>query len=160
MRSVLAQRERVMPKLDLQSIEQINRTGYPAPYAEPMALRHFRRLAPVAGLSDFGVSHVTLKPGGISSQRHWHEEEDEFVVMLEGEAVLVEEHGEAVLRAGDCAVFPKGVANGHHLVNRSGSDCVFIAVGRPAAGDCHYPDIDLKVDGASGRFVHKDGTPY
>jgi uncharacterized cupin superfamily protein len=160
MRFILAQRERVMPKLDLHSIEQTNRTGYPSPYDQPMALRFQRRVAQAAGLSDFGVNHVTLKPGGISSQRHWHEEEDEFVLMLEGEAVLVEEGEETVMRAGDCAVFPKGVPNGHHLINRSERDCAFIAVGRPPTGYCHYPDIDLKVDGNSGRFVHRDGTPY
>jgi uncharacterized cupin superfamily protein len=149
-----------MPKLELDSIPQVNTTGYPAPFAAPMAKRHSRRLAPVAGLTDFGVSHVVLEPGGISSQRHWHEEEDEFLVMLEGEAVLVEEEAETVLRPGDCAAFPKGVANGHQVVNRSGAPCTFVAVGRPAWGECHYPDIDLHINGASGRFTRKDGTPY
>lgn len=149
-----------MPKLDLAAIEQINRTGYPPPYSEPMAKRHYRRLAPAAGLLDFGVSHVVLEPGGISSQRHWHEGEDEFLVMLDGEAVLVEEDGETVMRGGDCAAFPKGVANGHHLVNRSDAPCIFIVVGRPATTDGHYPDIDLHLDAATGAFTHKDGTAY
>jgi uncharacterized cupin superfamily protein len=147
-----------MPKLDLDTIPQTNATGYPPPYAEPMAKRHYRRLAPAAGIEDFGVSHVVLEPGGISSQRHWHEGEDEFVVMLEGEAVLIEDEGETVMRAGDCASFPKGVANGHNLVNRGDRPCIFIAVGKPAKSDCHYPDIDLHLDGASGRFTRKDGT--
>jgi len=149
-----------MPKLDLASIEQTNRTGYPMPYAAEMTGRFYRRLAPAAGLTDFGASHVTLKPGGISSQRHWHEAEDELVVMLSGEAVLIEDEGETVLRAGDVAAFPKGVANGHHLVNRSGEDCVFVAIGRTAASDCHYPDIGMRLEGATGRYVHADGTPY
>lgn len=149
-----------MPKLDLDSIPRTNATGYPSPWREEMAKRHYRRLGPVSGLTDFGVSHVTLEPGGVSSQRHWHEEEDEFVVMLEGEAVLVEEEGETVMRAGDCASFPKGVPNAHRLVNRSDSPCVFIAVGRHAMTNCHYPDIDLHLDGATGRFTRKDGTPY
>jgi len=149
-----------MPKLDLDAIESTNRTGYPAPYAEAMAKRHYRRLAPAAALADFGASHVTLEPGGISSQRHWHESEDELVVMLDGEAVLVEEDGETAMRAGDVAAFPKGVPNGHHLVNRSGAPCTFVAIGRPAESDCHYPDIDLRLDGASQRFTRKDGTAY
>src|SRR5687768_6954902 len=100
-------RRKAMPKLDLEAIEQINVTGYPSPYREAMTKRRYRKLAVPAGLSDFGVSHVVLEPGGISSQRHWHEGEDEFVVMIEGEAVLVEEDGETALRAGDCAAFPK-----------------------------------------------------
>ena len=149
-----------MPKLDLDAIEQINRTGYPPPYAEPMAKRHYRRVAPAAGIEDFGISHVVLEPGGISSQRHWHEGEDEFVVLLEGEAMLVEEEGETVMRPGDCAAFPKGVPNGHHLINRSERPCVFVAIGKPAATDCHYPDVDMHLDAASGSYTHKDGSPY
>jgi uncharacterized cupin superfamily protein len=149
-----------MPRLDLESIEQTNRTGYPAPFAAAMDKRWYRRLAPAAGLEDFGASHVVLKPGGISSQRHWHEGEDEIVIMLSGEAVLVEEGGETMMRAGDIAAFPKGKADGHHLVNRSKEDCVFVAVGRVAATDCHYPDVDMHLDAKCGVFTHKEGSPY
>ena len=149
-----------MPKLDLDSIEQTNRTGYPPPYDGPMAKRHYRRLAPAAGIGDFGASHVVLEPGGISSQRHWHEGEDELVVMLDGEAVLIEDEGETVMRAGDVATFPKGVANGHHLVNRSGEACVFIAIGKPATSGCHYPDIDLHLDAETQAFLRKDGSGF
>jgi uncharacterized cupin superfamily protein len=150
-----------MPKLDLDAIEPSNRTGYPPPYDAPMAKRWQRRFAAAAGLTDFGANHVIMEPGGISSQRHWHEGEDELVVMLEGEAVLVEEDGETVMRAGDIAVFPKGVANGHQLVNRSDAPCTFLAIGRTPERDCHYPDIDLHVDAAQGlRFTRKDGTLY
>ena len=125
-----------------------------------MAKRWYRRVAPAAGLEDFGLSHVRLEPGGISSQRHWHEGEDEVVIMLAGEAVLIEDGGESVMRPGDIAAFPKGVPNGHHLVNRGDRECVFVAIGRAATTDCHYPDIDVHLDGASGKFVHKDGSPY
>lgn len=149
-----------MPKLDLDVIAETNRTGYPDPYAAEVGGRWYRRLAPAAGITDFGASHVRLEPGAVSSQRHWHEGEDEIVIMLAGEAVLVEEEQETLLRAGDVAAFPKGVANGHHLANRSQTDCLFVAIGRPAESDCHYPDIDLHLDGATGRYMRKDGTPY
>ncbi|PTQ08589.1 transcriptional regulator [Sphingomonas oleivorans] len=149
-----------MPKLDLDAFPLTNRTGYPAPYSADVAGRRYRRLGPGAGLEDFGVTHVTLEPGAWSSQRHWHEGEDEFVVMLSGEAVLVEEGSRVVMRAGDCAAFPKGKANAHHLVNEGERPCVFIAIGRPAASACHYPDIDLYLDGATQRYAHRDGTPY
>lgn len=154
-----------MPKLDLDTIPQTNRTGYPAPYSAQVQGRWYRRLAPASGLSDFGVSHVTLKPGAWSSQRHWHEGEDEFVVMLSGEAVLVDNDGEHVMRAGDCASFPKGDGNGHVLQNRGAADCVFVAVGANAAtagqaeSDCHYPDIDMHLPGG-GSFVRKDGRGF
>ncbi|WP_188056262.1 cupin domain-containing protein [Sphingosinithalassobacter sp. CS137] len=148
-----------MPKLDLDTIPQTNATGYPAEYADAVEGRWYRRLGPAGGLTEYGVSHVTLKPGAWSSQRHWHEGEDEFVVMLSGEAVLVDDSGEHVMRAGDCAAFPKGERNGHVLQNRSAADCVFVAVGRPAASDCHYPDIDMHLVAGEG-FRRKDGSGF
>jgi len=150
-----------MPKVDLSQIEQTNRTGYPQPYAQDVAGRLYRRIGQATGLKDIGVSHCVLKPGAWSSQRHWHEGIDEFVVMLEGEAILVEQDGETILRPGDCAVFPKDVPNGHHLINRSDRDCSFLAFDcQYGEGDCHYPDIDLRYDVANERMTHKDGTPY
>lgn len=150
-----------MPKLDLDSVEENNRTLYPQQFAAPLAGRWVRRLAPATGLEDFGASLVRLEPGAWSSQRHWHEGEDELVVMLGGEAVLVEEGERTVLRAGDIATFRKGVANGHHLVNDSDRPCRFLAIGRPAGeSDCHYPDIDMHLDGASGHFTRKDGSAF
>lgn len=148
-----------MPKLDLDAIPQVNSTGYPPPFDAPVAGRWQRRIGPAAGLTAMGVSHVTLRPGAWSSQRHWHAGEDEFLVMLSGEAVLIEDEGETVLRAGDCAAWAAGARNGHHLVNRSDADCVFLAVGagdRSAGGA--YADIDMifTPDG----YLHKDGTPY
>src|SRR3546814_5914036 len=82
-----------MPKLDLDTIPQTNATGYPAPFDRAVAGRWYRRLAPPTGLSDFAASHVVLKPGAWSSQRHWHAGEDEMLVMIAGEAVLVEDDG-------------------------------------------------------------------
>ena len=148
-----------MPKLDLDSIEQTNRTGYPEPYARQVAGRLYRRLAPAGGLTLLGASHVVLLPGAWSSQRHWHEGEDEFLVMLTGEAVLVDDTGEHALRPGDCAAFPKGDRNGHYLQNRSAGECSFVVVsaGPPRGGD--YPDIDMRFT-ADGRYVHDDGTDY
>lgn len=148
-----------MPKLELERIEQVNRTGYPAPFDAEVQGRWYRRLAPAAGLTDFGVSHVVLKPGAWSSQRHWHEGEDEFLVMLAGEAVLVEDEGRTVLRAGDCAAFPKGVRNGHHLRNESEADCVFVVVGGGEQLGGAYSDIDMLFT-TDGRYTRKDGTEY
>ena len=147
-----------MPRTDLDSIAQRNDTGYPGAHARLVQQRWVRRLAPVAGLTDFGVTHVVLKPGAASSQRHWHEDEDEFLVMLSGEAMLVEEGARTLLRAGDMAAFPKGEPDGHHLVNEGDTDCAFVAFGRPPTGDCHYPDIDLLWSG--GVYRHKDGRRY
>ena len=148
-----------MPKLDLEAITQTNATGYPAHFADRVRGRWYRRLAPAAGICDFGASHVTLEPGAWSSQRHWHEGEDELVVMLAGEAVLVDDTGEHPMRPGDIAAFSKGDANGHVIQNRSDAPCVLVAIGRPSASDCHYPDIDMHLTDGRG-FHRKDGSDF
>jgi len=151
-----------MPKVDLNSIERINRTGYPPPFDREVAGRSSQKLGPLFSLIDFGATVTTLEPGAWSSQRHWHEGEDELVVMLEGEAVLVEDGGETVMRPGDIAVFPKGAANGHHLINRSEAPCRLVAIGKAAvSAPVYYSDIDMMIDPAKGLdYRHKDGTPY
>lgn len=153
-----------MPKLDLDAIPQLNRTGYPPEHAGQVAGRLYRRLSPAGGLSQFGASHVVLKPGAWSSQRHWHDEEDELLVMLSGEAVLVEDaigenDGRTLLTAGDVCAWPKGVTNGHHLRNESEADCSFVVIGSNSPGGGGYSDIDMLFT-ADDRYVHKDGSPY
>ncbi|WP_294172091.1 cupin domain-containing protein [uncultured Sphingomonas sp.] len=148
-----------MPKLDLNAIEQVNRTGYPPPFDQQVQGRWYRRLAPAGGLTDFAASHVVLKPGAWSSQRHWHDGEDEFLVMLSGEAVLVEDEGAMLLRAGDCVAFPKGTGNGHHLRNESESESVFVVVGAGTSKGGGYSDIDMLFT-EYGHYTRKDGTPY
>jgi uncharacterized cupin superfamily protein len=148
-----------MPKLDLDAIEAVNRTGYPPPFDAAVAGRWYKRLAPAAGLTAFAASHVVLKPGAWSSQRHWHVGEDEFLVMLSGEAVLVDDKGEQLLRPGDCAAFPMNDGNGHHLQNRSEADCAFVVVGAGTEQGGDYSDIDMRFT-PEGDYVHKDGRPY
>lgn len=148
-----------MPKIDLNHIEQVNRTGYPHPFDREVEGRWYRRLGPATGLTDFGVSHVVLKPGSWSSQRHWHNGEDEFLVVLEGEAILVEDEGRTLLGPGDCAAWPKGNTNGHHLRNESDRDCVFVVVGAGSNEGGGYSDIDMMFT-ADNQYVRKDGTPY
>ena len=149
-----------MPKIDLDAVPRTNATGYPPPYAAEVEGRWYRRLAPVAGLSKLGASHVTLKPGAYSSQRHWHRGQDELVVMLEGEAVLIEDDGEHPVLPGDVLAWPAGVENGHRLHNRSDGDCVFVAIsaGNRDGDSGEYPDIDMVFD-ADG-YARKDGRRY
>jgi uncharacterized cupin superfamily protein len=149
-----------MPKIDLTRVPERRGSGYPAPFAQAAQGRIKQALGDAGGLSDFGVNLTRLPPGGWSSQRHWHTGEDEFVYVLSGELVLVTDAGEQPLRAGECAAFPKNLADGHHLINRGSEMAVYLEVGTRSAEDaCHYPDIDLHVDGRRG-FTHKDGTPY
>ena len=150
-----------MPKIDVSSVPARKGSYYPSPFDAPCATRTRRRLGDAGGLKDFGVNLMTLPPGGWSSQRHWHSHEDEFVYVLEGELTLVEDEGSTVLRAGDCASFPKNSGNGHHMINRSATTAVYLEVGSRHPDDlATCSDIDLKSANADGRFVRKDGTPY
>ena len=134
----------------------ISHSGYLPPYKAAVAGRSWQAVGTAGGLSQFGANLVTLAPGAWSSQRHWHMAEDELVVLLTGELVLVEDDGETALGPGDIATFKAGVANGHHLQNRSAATATFLAIGtdRPDTDECHYPDIDQYWSEATG-FVPK-----
>ena len=152
-----------MPKIDIDKIVLDTATRYPPPFNKAVEGRARKRLGRAAGLDHFGVNICTLKPGAASSQRHWHEKEDELVYVLEGEVVLCEDDGETVLKPGDAAAWKAGVPNGHCLVNRSEYDAVIIEVGtRAAAERAHYSDIDMMVErGEKGaRYTRKNGEPF
>lgn len=146
-------------RIDKHAAPTVNGTLYPEPFDQPCRPRRRIRLGDAAGLDQFGVNLCRLPPGAWSSQRHWHTHEDEFVYVAEGEVVLVTEEGEETLRAGDCAGFKAGAADGHHLQNRSTMDALILEVGSRREEDiAYYPDIDLVADGPD--YLHRDGTPY
>jgi uncharacterized cupin superfamily protein len=151
-----------MPKIDIAAAPARIGTGYPPPYDAPCQGRYRAKLGDAAGLTQFGVNLLTLPPGQWSSQRHWHTAEDEFTWVVSGEVVLVTDAGEQVLRAGDCAGFPAGVANGHHFQNRSDAEATLLEVGsrRPDEDGCDYPDIDLTLAKGASGYTHRDGTAY
>ena len=148
-----------MPKVDLDPISPSNATGYPDPFHKEVRGRWWKRIAPLAGLTELGASHVTLEPGAWSSQRQWHDGEDEMVIMLSGTAVLVEDDGETEVEAGDILAWAKGSTNGHHLINRSKEPCTFVAISAGPRTGGGYSDIDMAFTD-DGRFCRRDGTEY
>lgn len=152
-----------MPKLDLSQVPLKTGSIYPEPYASMMQGRSSLRLGQAGGLTQFGVNLVTLEPGALSSLRHWHLNEDEFVMVTEGECVLVEDAGETVMRPGDCAAFPANTPDGHHFINRSEVVARFLVVGTKAPREvATYSDVDLRVEmeGGQARFTYRDGTDW
>lgn len=152
-----------MPKIDIASVPVRASTIYPEQFAGKLAGRSKQALGNAAGLDQFGVNLTRLAPGAVSALRHWHENEDEFVFVIEGEATLVEDGGETLLRAGDAAGFKAGIANGHQIANRSGSDVVYLEIGtRAVAERALYPDDDLVYERINGkfRFMRRDGAAY
>lgn len=139
-------------------------SNYPEPFASRMAGRVKQPLGDLFGLTNFGVNLTRLSPGSVSSLLHAHSRQDEFIYILEGQPTLITESGETLLGPGRCAGFKGGTGQGHHLVNRSDTDVVYLEVGDRTAGDAaSYPVDDIQaVLGPDGkwRFAHKDGTPY
>jgi uncharacterized cupin superfamily protein len=149
-----------MPKVDISAVPVRVGAGYPDPFNEAFAGRTRRRLGDFGGIEAFGVNLMTLPPGKWSNQRHWHSHEDEFVFVLEEELTFVENDGETKLGVGDCAAFPKGSGNGHHLENRGAAVAVYLEVGSRHPDDLTTcADIDVMSSNRDGAFVRKDGTP-
>jgi len=152
-----------LPALDPGTVEPRLGSNYPQPHAAAVARREKRALGDALGLRNFGVNLVRLPAGTMSSQRHCHSRQDELVYVLEGELVLVTDGGEQTLGPGMAAGFPAGAGDGHHLLNRTDADAVYIEVGDRTEGDeVDYPDIDMLVRYVDGErlYVHRDGTPY
>lgn len=150
-----------MPKIDVKSVPERRGSSYPAPFDRIARDRVRQRLGDAGGITQFGVNLLHLPPGAASSQRHWHSSEDEFVYVISGEVTLAGDKGEEILRAGDCAAFAKGAADGHQLINKSASIAVCLEIGTRTGDDvCTYSDIDMMIDTRVGRFTRKDGTPY
>ena len=151
-----------MKRIDIEAAPVRVGSGYPPAHAAPCAARVRRRLGDAGGLTAFGVNQLTLPPGTWSSQRHWHSDEDEFVWILEGELTLITEGGEEILRAGDCAAFKAGDADGHHLVNRSDKPARALEIGTrdPDRDRTVYPDVDMVAEPSEPVFRRRDGTPY
>ena len=150
--------------IDPADLEPQTATSYPAPYDQAVAGREKRVLGNAFGLDQFGVNLVRLPPGAASAQRHWHTDEDEFVYVLEGTVTLVTDTGRQPLGPGMAAGFKAGVEDGHHLVNESDGDVLFLEVGTRAPKDfCKYPEADLLGERAAGRrtrFTRRDGSPF
>ncbi len=152
-----------MPKIDLSALTLRTGSIYPPPHAAGMAGRSSLRVGDAGGLTQFGANIVILAPGAKSSLRHWHEAQDEFVMVIMGVCTLIDDAGEHEMRAGECATFKAGVPDGHHFINKSGQEARFLVIGTRTENDtCWYSDTDLKVTiTADGNaFTRKDGTPY
>jgi uncharacterized cupin superfamily protein len=152
-----------MPKLDLTALPVRTGSIYPEPYATMMAGRTSLRLGQAGGLTQFGVNLITLAPGARSSLRHWHREEDEFVMVTDGVLVMQTDAGDTEMQPGDCAAFPANTPDGHCFFNRSDAPASFLVIGSRAPVEvATYSDVDMvvTVDHGTATFTHKDGTPW
>jgi uncharacterized cupin superfamily protein len=150
-------------KLDSKSVTPRTATVYPPEFAGAVKGREKRSLGDFFGLTQYGVNLTTLAPGAWSSHRHWHEHEDEFIFVVEGEITLIDDSGEHLLKPGMCAGFKAGVANGHHLVNKAKTPVTYLEIGSRAALErAHYPDVDMlfEKDGVKTTVTRRNGLPF
>jgi uncharacterized cupin superfamily protein len=149
-----------MPRIDIGRVPAQQIASYPKEFAQVISGREKQRIGDAVGLTQFGVNITRIKAGSASALRHWHEQEDEFVYMLEGELVLCENNGETVLKAGAAAGFKAGSGLAHCLVNRSDRDAIYLEVGTRAESErVHYPDVDFMMerDASGRRYFRKSG---
>jgi uncharacterized cupin superfamily protein len=142
---------------------RIKPSNYPEPFASRMSGRMKHPLGDLFGLSNFGVNLTRLAPNAVSALRHAHTMQDEFVYILQGHPTLHTDKGKTRLTPGMCAGFKAGTGNGHHLINETTEEVVYLEVGDRTPGDeGSYPDDDLKALLVEGewKFAHKNGTPY
>lgn len=154
-----------MPKIDLSNAPVRTSCLYPGKLADHCEGRSKVALGDLGGLDQFGVNLTRLAQGAASAHQHWHLKEDELIYVLEGEAVLVEDDGETVLKAGDVATFKAGVANGHMVVNRSNADAVLLEIGTRSPDEVATytdPEVDMKVVKENGAWtvLRKNGEKY
>jgi uncharacterized cupin superfamily protein len=138
-------------------------SNYPEPFASRMVGREKRPLGDLFGLTNFGVNLTRLAPNAVSALRHAHTKQDEFIYILQGYPTLHTDEGRTQLSPGMCAGFKAGTGNGHHLINETDEDVLYLEIGDRTPGDeGSYPDDDLKalLEDGKWKFVHKDGTPY
>ena len=142
---------------------RIKPSNYPPPFAARMLGREKRPLGELFGLTNFGVNLTRLAPGAISSLRHAHTRQDELVYILKGDPTLHTDEGRTRLCAGMFAGFKAGTGNGHHLINETTEEVLYLEIGDRTPGDeGSFPDDDLKAMLVGGKwvFAHKDGQPY
>ncbi len=151
-----------MPKIDLETLQARTGSSYPAPHDQEVIGRSSLRVGDAGGLTQFGANIVILAPGAKSSVRHWHENQDEFAVVLSGTCQLIEDDGPTEMNPGDCATFKAGVDNGHCFYNHSDEEARFLVIGtRTATETGWYSDVDMKVSQDENGFAYtrKDGSP-
>ena len=133
-----------MPRIEIEKIPAQQIASYPREFAAVISGREKQRIGDAAGLTQFGVNVTRIKAGSASALRHWHEQEDEFIYMIEGELVLQENDGETVLKPGDAAGFKAGSGIAHCLINRTQRDADELCRSRCAhrlrssAGGCRH----------------------
>ena len=120
------------------------------------AVRMTRTLGEPCGLAAIGVHLIRLEPGFDSTQFHYHDADEEFVLILEGRGTAFIGDEVFPVGAGDFMGFP-APSPGHGLRNDSTADLLYLVGGETNAADVvHYPWIRRTMIKSHGRRFWAD----
>ena len=116
-----------------------------------------RRLGSELGAQKLGGTIYLLEPGSRICPYHWHFAEEEWVVVLDGEATVRTPEGELPLRTGDVCAFPTGPVGAHDVTNRGDRPLRVLMLSTVSDPEiCVYPDSGKA--GAYAGFARTDGA--
>lgn len=123
-----------------------------------------RAVSDAVGLTRMGVGLREIEPGLAGTHRHFHEAEEEWVYVLEGDGHVRLGPLSLPVRAGSFVGFPPGPSP-HHFIADGSAPLVLLEGGerRRAQEVVHYPDLGLvararKREPAAG-FPPEEGEP-
>lgn len=114
------------------------------------------RLTESFGAVATGMGVYELESGNASWPYHFETNEEEWLIVIDGELTLRTPEGESVLRAGDVACFPAGAAGAHAVRNHTDAPVRYAmpSTNAPYGGACVYPDSGKVLVAAPG-FAHR-----
>lgn len=122
------------------------------------ALRLTRSLSTLVGMQRLGLHLVTLEPGRDSTTHHYHDADEEFILILTGTGIAKIGADVFDIGPGDFMGFP-APSPAHSLHNNSDTDLVYLMGGECAAVDVvHYPDIARSMVKSHGNRRYSDWT--
>ncbi len=125
-------------------------------FLNPGAIRYTKSLGDAAGLETLGVHLVRLKAGDVSTEYHFHHQDEEWVYILSGNGIAEIGGKKSKIGPGDFMGFVVGSAP-HAMTNPYTRDLVYLVGGNRWPMDvCDYPRIHKRRYRMNGDNVYVD----
>ncbi|MEQ1774370.1 MAG: cupin domain-containing protein [Burkholderiales bacterium] len=125
-------------------------------FLNPGAIRYTRSLGDATGLETLGVHLVRLKGGDVSTEFHFHHQDEEWVYILSGRGIAEIGEKKHKIGAGDFMGFVAG-SKPHAMRNPFKRDLVYLVGGNRWALDvCDYPRINKRRYRENGENEYVD----
>jgi uncharacterized cupin superfamily protein len=105
-----------------------------------------KEVASVFKAQHLGFHLEILNPGCFSCPYHYHEKEEELVIVIEGEAIIRQNDRFLKIKKMDLIFFPTGPEHVHQIYNHTEKPFHYFVLSNRAVDDvCHYPDSHKKL---------------